>query len=114
MSRLSSSTNQTQVPDMDQAWNTSTPPNDEESALPSKEEEENAKDPNIVDWEGDNDRENPRSWSNGYKSWVTFQLGMLALCASLGSSITSPAQNAIADYVGVSSEVVVLSVSLYM
>jgi hypothetical protein len=114
MSRLSTSTNHTQVPDTEQAWNTSTPPNDEESALPSKEKEKTQKDPDIVDWEGDNDQENPRNWSNGYKSWVTFQLGMLALCASLGSSITSPAQDAIAEYVGVSSEVVVLSVSLYM
>jgi hypothetical protein len=114
MSRLSSSTSRTQVPDTEQTWNAPTPPNDEESALPPKEKEDDGKDPNIVDWEGDNDRDNPRNWSNSYKSWVTLQLGMLALCASLGSSITSPAQNAIAEYVGVSNEVVVLSVSLYM
>ncbi len=73
-----------------------------------------ARDPNIVGWDEDNDTENPRNWSTGYKSWITFQLGMLALTASLGSSIISPANNTIARYTGVSSEVVVLSVSLYM
>jgi len=114
MSNLSVSTNQTQVPNTNQAWNAPTPPSDEESALSSQEKEKDALDSDIVDWEGDNDQENPRNWSNGYKSWVTVQLGLLALCASLGSSITAPAQDAIADYVGVSSEVVVLSVSLYM
>ena len=102
----------------EQAWNTTTttptPPSDEETALPSKDDEKAKKDPNIVDWEGDNDPENPRNWSTEYKGWITVQLGFLALSASLGSSIISPAEDAIAEYVGVSSEVAVLSVSLYM
>ena len=38
---------------------------------------------------------------------------MLALAASLGSSIISPANKTIAKYVGISSEVAVLSISLY-
>ena len=93
---------------------TSTPPNDEENALPRKEEhKENTKDPNLVDW-AENDEENPRNWSTVYKSWITFQLGMLALAASLGTSVVAPAEDAIAEYVGVSSEVSVLAVSLYM
>jgi len=33
-------------------------------------------DRNIVDWDGDTDPANPRNWSTGYKSWITFQLGM--------------------------------------
>jgi hypothetical protein len=70
-------------------------------------------DANLVDWKP-GDLENPRNWSPGYKCWVTFQLGMLAFSASLGSSIISPAESAIAQYVGVSSEVAVLSISLYM
>lgn len=108
-------------------WNTATPPNDEETATatgPSSKEEEEAtneyvetkdkKDPNIVGWAGDDDPENPRNWASGYKSWITVQLGFLALAASLGSSVISPAGNAVAEYVGVSSEVSVLSISLYM
>lgn len=68
----------------------------------------------LVDWDGDNDQGNPRNWSTLYKSWITFLLGMLALSASLGSSIISPAEDTIATYVGVGSEVSVLSISLYM
>jgi len=97
------------------SWNAPTPLNDEESAVPSNPVEEKIKiDTNLVDWDGHNDQENPRNWSTLYKSWITFQLGMLALAASLGSSIIAPAGNTIAGYVGVSSEVAVLSVSLYM
>ena len=39
---------------------------------------------------------------------------MLAMAASLGSSIISPAQNAIAEYTHVSPEVAILSISLYI
>lgn len=59
---------------------------------------------NIVKFE-ENDSENPRNWSSIYKVWITFQLGMLALSASIGSSIISPGEDAIAEYVGVSREV---------
>ncbi|KAF2084204.1 MFS general substrate transporter [Saccharata proteae CBS 121410] len=60
------------------------------------------------------DPENPQNWSWAYKCWITFQLGMLALAASLGSSIISPAEANIAAYTGVSREVSVLSISLYI
>ena len=66
-----------------------------------------------VDWEP-NDTANPRNWSTGYKSWITVQLGMLALCASLGSSIISPAEDAIIKYTGMSAEVAVLPISFYI
>lgn len=67
----------------------------------------------LVKWDS-NDPLNPQNWPVAFKWWVTFQLGMLALVGSLGSSITTPADDIIADYVGVSSEVVVLDVSLYL
>jgi hypothetical protein len=71
-------------------WSTPTPPNDEESAMPPNDESaSNGKDPNLVDWDGEDDKENPRNWSTPYKSWITFQLGMLALAASLGTIISS-------------------------
>ena len=66
-----------------------------------------------VDWEP-NDPENPRNWKTAYKGWLTFQLGMLALAASLGSSIISPANNAISAYIHVSPQVATLSLSLYV
>lgn len=67
----------------------------------------------LVKWDQD-DPLNPQNWPVAYKCWVTFQLGMLALAGSLGSSIMTPAEDTIAEYVGVSNEVVVLDVSLYM
>lgn len=67
----------------------------------------------LVKWD-QNNTSNPQNWSDKYKWWVTFQLGMLALAGSLGSSITTPADNIIAEYVGVSDEVAVLDVSLYL
>lgn len=71
-------------------------------------------DPILVGWDGNDDQENPLNWSNGYKWWITFQLSMLAMAASLGSSIIAPAEEAIAEYAGVSKEVTVLVISLYM
>ncbi|PPJ49817.1 hypothetical protein CBER1_03353 [Cercospora berteroae] len=62
----------------------------------------------------DNDPTNPRGWSNGYKAWITVQLGFLALVGSIGSSIISPAQPIISEYTGVSEEVTVLVVALYV
>lgn len=67
----------------------------------------------LVKWDT-NDPSNPENWPIAFKWWVTFQLGMLALTGSLGSSITTPADNIIAEYVGVSSEVAVLDVTLYL
>jgi hypothetical protein len=86
---------------------------DEENPSRIAGKEEGSVDSNVVGWEPD-DPENPRNWSLGLKIWITFQLGMLALCGSLGSSIISPAEEVISEYVGVSQEVTVLTISLYM
>jgi hypothetical protein len=116
MSSRTSTSSRTELPDQEKDWETTpTPPNDEENPQPQEEEGRDKQgDPNIVDWDGTNDPENPRNWSTGYKSWITCQLGMLALSASLGSSIIAPAEKEIAKYVGVSTEVAVLAISLYM
>lgn len=66
----------------------------------------------LVKWD-ENEAANPRNYSARRKGFITFQLGMLALAASLGSSIISPAEPEIAAYIGVSEEVTVLAVSLY-
>ncbi len=67
----------------------------------------------LVKWEP-NDPSNPQNWSVAYKWWITFHLGMLALVGSLGSSITIPGDSMIAKYVGVSQEVAILDVTLYL
>ncbi|KAF7969207.1 hypothetical protein HWV62_28001 [Athelia sp. TMB] len=88
------------------------PTTDEEKAQPRNGDTQ-AGDPNLVVWD-ENDEENPRNWSTAYKSWITFQLGMLALAASLGSSIISPAEAAIAAHFGLSAEATALLISLYI
>ena len=90
--------------------------NDEENPSQlstEKEKETDEKKAYLVEWESD-DKANPRNWSTPYKSWITFQLGMLALAASLGSSIISPAEEDIMAYTHISSEVAVLPVSFYI
>lgn len=92
------------------------PLNDEENAVPSSDEDEKGSETGSyeVDWDGPDDKANPRNWSNLYKAWQTFILGMLALAASLGSSIIAPAETEVARYVGVSTETSVLTISLYV
>ncbi|KAJ5576900.1 hypothetical protein N7535_003826 [Penicillium sp. DV-2018c] len=84
------------------------------TVLAESEKDMTSHDPDfLVKWD-ENDVANPLNWSTKYKWWVTFQLGMLALAGSLGSSITTPAEETIADYTGVSDEAAVLDVSLYL
>lgn len=87
-------------------------PKDEEQTVKVNEPEE--KDEILVGWDDGSDPENPQNWSTSFKTWVTVQLSLLAFAASLASSIISPASKTIAEYVGVSQNVVVLNVSLYM
>ncbi|KAI9927494.1 hypothetical protein ASPWEDRAFT_119309 [Aspergillus wentii DTO 134E9] len=86
-------------------------PQDEEKAVRQVAPE--SSDQHVVGWE-DNDPENPHNFSTAYKCWITFQLGMLALSASLGSSIISPAQTPLKQYLHIGSEVSILPVSLYI
>ena len=86
---------------------------DIEKPPPSPSPAHRNKDAYLVDWEP-NDPANPKNWSRPYKAWITFQLGMLALAGSLASSIIAPAQQEISTYSGVSYEVTVLAISLYI
>ncbi|TLD37454.1 MFS general substrate transporter [Venturia nashicola] len=91
---------------------------DEENPVPirltsDRREDEGEADLFLVKWD-DNDPKNPFNWTLKHKSWITFQLGMLALAASLGSSIISPGERAISEEFGVSQEVSVLAISLYV
>lgn len=67
----------------------------------------------LVTWTA-GEAENPRNWTRQYKWWLTIQLGLLALTASLGSSIIAPSEQAISVLTGVSNEVSVLCISLYI
>ena len=113
----STTSSQTQQPDAEPASPQPLHHDEQNSSqvFSNKEREKEKDDKNSyrVDWEP-NDKENPRNWSTSYKSWITFQLGMLAMSASLGSSIISPAEDAITAYTRISSEVAVLPISFYI
>ncbi|KAH8817062.1 major facilitator superfamily domain-containing protein [Xylogone sp. PMI_703] len=76
-------------------------------------EKETEVDPNIVDWD-EHDKDNPKEWPFARKIFITVQLALLAVAASLGSSIISPAERVFGPEMGVSKEVSVLAVSLYV
>ncbi len=67
----------------------------------------------LVRWD-EFDLSDPRQWPLRRRLWVTFQLGILAFAASVASSITSPASDTIKQEVGISKEVAVLQISLYV
>lgn len=69
--------------------------------------------PILVEWD-ENESTCPHNWSTKFKAWITFQLSMLAMAASLGSSIMAPAELTLEKRFQVSHEVVVLCISLYM
>ena len=70
-------------------------------------------DPYLVHWD-EGEAANPRNWKPSYKAFMTFQLGMLAFAGSLGSSIILPAEQSIGEEFGLSREVTVLCISLYV
>nr|OQO23692.1 hypothetical protein B0A51_11836 [Rachicladosporium sp. CCFEE 5018] len=61
-----------------------------------------------------NDPLNPWNFPTSRRAFITFQLGMLALAGSLGSSIIAPAEPRIARYLHLTHETTVLTVALYV
>ncbi|KAL7806676.1 major facilitator superfamily domain-containing protein [Trichoderma aethiopicum] len=69
--------------------------------------------PILVKWD-ENEPANPYNWPTLYKAFITLQLGMLAMAASVGSSIMAPADEKIQQVFHVGHEVSVLCISLYI
>jgi multidrug resistance protein len=82
------------------------------SQTQSKDEAQN--DPHFKVSFEDGDPENPKNWSAYLKAWITLQLGLLAFVGSLGSSIVSPTFDVLTGEFGISREVAVLAVALYI
>jgi len=79
-----------------------------------KENQEQEKDPNLIDWDGPDDPENPQNFSRGYKWFITIVLGFVTFCITFASSVFSTATRATAEHFGVSNEVMVLGTSLFV
>lgn len=71
-------------------------------------------DPNLVEWDGDNDPENPMNWSFGRKVYMSIMASFLTFAVGFSSSVFSADIRVTAKEFNVSEEVMVLGVSLYV
>ncbi|KZV94092.1 MFS general substrate transporter, partial [Exidia glandulosa HHB12029] len=72
-------------------------------------------DPIVIDWDGDDDKENPWNWSNLTKLTQTYQIAFSTFCVSLGSSMYAGGARGIAkDVFRNDGEVTALGISLYV
>lgn len=83
-------------------------------AADSDTEADGDRDVNIVGWNGPDDPENPMNFSRSKKWSITMITALLTFCVSFASSVFSTATFAAADEFGVSAEVMILGVSLYV
>lgn len=73
-----------------------------------------AKDPNIVDWNGPGDSDNPQNWPKWRKWIITCASCMMAAAVTFASSIFSTASVATSEEFHVSTEVTTLGTSLFL
>lgn len=71
------------------------------------------KDPNLVSW-SENDPENPLNWARGQKIMLLVVVSSCAFCVTNTSSIISNAYQGIQDEFGISREVAILGLSLFV
>lgn len=71
-------------------------------------------DPNIVEWDGPDDPENPQNWPFAKKMRVTAATALMTFCVSFASSVFSTASEATASHFHKKLEVMILGVSLYV
>lgn len=71
-------------------------------------------DPNLIEWDGPNDPENPMNFPRWRKWMITIVLGFATFCITFASSVFSTATQVTAEQFGVSNEVMVLGTSLFV
>ncbi|KAK8061900.1 hypothetical protein PG994_008266, partial [Apiospora phragmitis] len=72
-------------------------------------------DSNLVDWDGDDDKENPRNWSDGTKMVHVATVSIFVLIANLASTMFAPGVADLALEFHVTDTIVVLmTVSIYV
>ncbi|GFZ43771.1 Uncharacterized MFS-type transporter [Saitozyma sp. JCM 24511] len=68
----------------------------------------------LVTFDGPEDPANPMNWSRGKKIRVTLMYGSTTMCATFASSIFSSASSFVAAQFGISTEVSILGLSLFL
>jgi len=77
-------------------------------------EGEDEKDPNVVDWDGPDDPANPMNWSPFRKWTIAVCMGLMTFVVTFASSVFSSATMVTSMQFGVSSEVMILGVALFV
>lgn len=79
-----------------------------------RQEQQVERDPNLVEWDGLDDPENPMNWSKSTKWTITMALAFMTFCITFASSVFSTATEVTAKEYGVSVEVTTLGTSLFV
>ncbi|KAI9034918.1 MFS transporter [Aspergillus affinis] len=77
-----------------------------------QQSDDSSADPNLVDWDGRNDPENPQNYSNLRKWAITLTMSSMTMWITFASSVFSTATLVTAKEFNVSAEVMVLGTSL--
>ncbi|KAI0030043.1 MFS polyamine transporter [Vararia minispora EC-137] len=80
----------------------------------AEKEGKEEKDPNLVGWDGSQDKENPQNWSRRYKWFVTIVCSIMTVNVTFASSAPASATELIVSYFGVKLEVSILITSLFL
>lgn len=79
-----------------------------------KDDGENEKDPNLVDWDGEDDPGNPMNFPEWKKWMITVVAGLMTFSVTFASSVFSTATTVTSQIFGVSEEVMILGTSLFV
>lgn len=87
---------------------------DQEAALEAMQIVPPEEDSKIVTWDGPNDPANPKNLPKHRQWMIVISTGLMTFCVSFASSVFSTTTFVTAELFGVSSEVMILGLSLYV
>jgi hypothetical protein len=79
-----------------------------------QDDDEEEKDPNLIEWDGEDDPENPVNFKASRKWLITVIAGLMTFTVTFASSVFSTATTVTSKQFGVSSEVMILGTSLFV
>ncbi|KAI0900128.1 MFS general substrate transporter [Annulohypoxylon nitens] len=105
----------TTTPNLDSSTTQLDSERDVEARSDNRELSSNEKDPNIVDWDGPNDLENPMNWPDS-KKWINISIvSIITIVTPLGSSMFAPGIPSIMEeFHSTSSTIATFLLSIYI
>jgi hypothetical protein len=77
-------------------------------------DDDDEQDPNVVDWDGPDDKENPMNFPTARKWIMAVSMGSMTLVVTFASSVFSSATQVTAQQFGVSEIVMILGLALFV